>query len=235
MDYLELMRTRRSIRKYAPDTIESDLTDLIENEINAVNEQSGFYFQMVLNNDDVLKNMLLTFGMFKNARNIIALVGPSDTFDDEGEIDEKIGYYGARVLLYIHSLGLGTCFITGTYSKNKTRAFLADNQKIFGVISFGVTDVYPDKPRKIKTIDKISDYKPTDPEWYKNGIEGALLAPTAMNLQPFEIFRDGNKNVFCRMTTGINPSVDCGIAHYFFEKAADSDAYIWKRIHNRNR
>ena len=235
MNYLELMKTRRSIRKYTSDPIESELTDLIQEEINKINEESGFYFQMVLNNDDVLGNKLVTFGMFKNARNIIALVAPDDENDDDGTVDENIGYYGARILLYMHSLGLGTCFLTGTYSRGKTRAYVVEKQKNYGIICFGHGESFPNKPRKTKTIDKISDCRDADPQWYKDGLEGALLAPTAINAQPFEIFRDGAELVFIRPLFGVNPILDAGIIKYFFEKAANSDAYLWKRIHNQDR
>ena len=231
---MELIRSRRAIRKYKENLIESDKANLIDAELQNINLESGFKFQMILNNDEVLGNKIITFGMFKNARNIIALVGPSSSNDIDKEVDEKIGYYGARILLFIESINLSTCFITGTFSRAKTRASINKGETLFGIISFGECDETK-KPRKTKNIEDVSDYKEGDPDWYLRGIEAALLAPTAVNQQAFEIINDGHKFVYIRNLVGFNTALDAGIIHYFFEKAADSDAYIWKRIHNRNR
>ena len=234
MNYLELMRTRRSIRKYTTEIIESTLTDQIQEELDKINEESGFYFQIVLNNPQVLGGKLVSL-MFENATNVIALVGEDDKSNEEKLVEEKIGYYGARILLFIHSLGLGTCFVTGTYSRGKSRAFVVENQKLYGVISFGFADGSEIKPRKSKSIEEISDYELTDPQWYHDGLQGVLLAPTSVNIQPFKFTIKDRNNIHVYPTFGINPVLNCGIAKYFFEKACGTQDYVWTRIHNRDR
>ena len=67
------------------------------------------------------------------------------------------------------------------------------------------------------------------PEWFKAGLEAALLAPTAVNQQKFKfILHKGNK---VEARTLFSPwgytSVDLGIAKYHFEIAAGTDNFEW--------
>ncbi len=57
------------------------------------------------------------------------------------------------------------------------------------------------------------------PEWFKEGLEAALMAPTAMNQQKFLIDMDGDDAV---IKAGIGPltKLDLGIVKYNFEAAS---------------
>lgn len=57
------------------------------------------------------------------------------------------------------------------------------------------------------------------PDWYKRGIEAALLAPTAMNQQKFEFSREDNV-VSVKATGSFYSKVDLGIVKYHFEVGA---------------
>ena len=54
------------------------------------------------------------------------------------------------------------------------------------------------------------------PEWFKKGIECAMLAPTAMNQQKFLFSLNGNK-LSAKSTGGFYSKVDLGIVMYHFE------------------
>ena len=56
------------------------------------------------------------------------------------------------------------------------------------------------------------------PEWFKEGVEAAMLAPTAMNQQKFIINLDGSTPV---ITAKMGPfsKIDLGIVKYNFEAA----------------
>lgn len=58
------------------------------------------------------------------------------------------------------------------------------------------------------------------PEWFLNGMNAALLAPTAMNQQKFyfELLNDGNVKACCGK--GFYTKLDLGIVKYHFESAS---------------
>ena len=70
---------------------------------------------------------------------------------------------------------------------------------------------------KSKAIKDISDYKSGDPDWYKIGLEAALLAPTAMNQQKFRFRREGEKVTLSTAGIGCYTKIDLGIVKYHFE------------------
>ena len=73
--------------------------------------------------------------------------------------------------------------------------------------------------RPSKTAQQVSDVTDTCPNWYKAGVEGALLAPTAINQQKFRITRSG-ENVFFKALPGPYSKMDLGIVKYNFEIAS---------------
>ena len=57
------------------------------------------------------------------------------------------------------------------------------------------------------------------PDWFREGVVAALLAPTAVNQQKFFISRDGDEAV---IKAGFGPltKLDLGIVKYNFEAAS---------------
>ena len=65
------------------------------------------------------------------------------------------------------------------------------------------------------------------PEWFRKGVEAALLAPTATNQQKFTLHRDGN-TVSLRKGIGPYAACDLGIVRYHFEIGAGKENFRWK-------
>ena len=80
---------------------------------------------------------------------------------------------------------------------------------------------------KVKSITDVSDYKSGDPDWYKNGLEAALLAPTAMNQQKFRFERNGEKVTAKVAGMGFYTKIDLGIVKYHFEVSAGKGKEVW--------
>ena len=70
-------------------------------------------------------------------------------------------------------------------------------------------------------------YNPGDPEWYKAGLEAALLAPTAMNQQKFRFERVG-ETVKAKAGMGFYTKTDLGIVKYHFELGANKTHTLWR-------
>ena len=57
----------------------------------------------------------------------------------------------------------------------------------------------------------------TAPEWFKEGVKAALLAPTAINQQKFLIKLNADESVSFVDRGGVFSKVDLGIVKYHFE------------------
>ncbi len=65
-------------------------------------------------------------------------------------------------------------------------------------------------------MEALCDLRPDTPEWFKNGMEAAMLAPTAVNQQKF-YFTEKDGEVHCRAKLGFYNKVDLGIVKLHFE------------------
>jgi len=82
-------------------------------------------------------------------------------------------------------------------------------------------------PHKTKTAEQVSSYDGETPQWFKDGIEAALLAPTALAKQAFTVRGKGNK-VSISCDNGIFTGVDTGLVKYHFELGAGKDNFQWE-------
>lgn len=64
-------------------------------------------------------------------------------------------------------------------------------------------------------------------DWFKKGVEAALLAPTAMNQQKF-VFELIGDSVRAKSTGGFYSKMDLGIVKYPFEIGAANHTFCWK-------
>ncbi|MGL5540840.1 MAG: nitroreductase family protein, partial [Erysipelotrichaceae bacterium] len=143
-------------------------------------------------------------------------------------LDEKIGYYGERVVLKAQMLGLNTCWAAMTFNKGaiKSKLKIGKDEKLVCVLALGY-GATQGKPRKSKTIQAVCKEAGSLPAWYQKGIECALLAPTAMNQQAFAFSRVDHK-VSVKATKGFYSKVDLGIVKYHFEVGAESETFEWE-------
>ena len=205
MDIKEAIRERHSVRYYKDEPISDEQRTELEALISQCNEESGLSMQLVVDDPECFDTLLAHYGMFKNVKNYIAVVGPKALAD----LDVRGGYYGQKIVLAAQMMGLNTCWVAGTYKRGKCKAEVADNEKIVCVIAIG----YGENA-------KICDIPEADmPVWFKNGVKAAMMAPTAMNQQKLKITLDGNNPV---ITAGRGPmtGIDLGIVKYSFEAAS---------------
>ena len=76
-------------------------------------------------------------------------------------------------------------------------------------------------PGKSKSIDKVTVAGEDMPDWFRAGVEMALLAPTAINQQRFEIILNEDETVSFKDKGGPFSKVDLGIVKYHFEVGAE--------------
>ncbi len=212
MDILTAMKNRNSVRKYTDEAISKEIISELQKEIDICNDESGLHIQLVVNEPKAFSNFILHYGSFSGVRNYIALVGRLDT-----DFNELSGYYGQRIVLKAQMLGLNTCWVALTFSKcsAKRAVSIANDEKLGCVITlgYGKTQGVPHKSRPVSALCKVEGDMP---EWFKKGMEAAMLAPTARNQQRF-LFTLSGDEVTVKETGGAYSKVDLGIVKYHFE------------------
>lgn len=218
MNHMELMKARHSVRRFLDKPLEAEAIKVLQAEIDACNKESGLHIQLITNEPEAFQAGKPSYGQFKGCKNYLALVGAKGN-------DEAIGFYGEHVVLKAQSFGINSCWVAMTYKKGKADVKISAGEKLYMVVALGYGETQG-VSHKLKTLADVSDYQNGDPEWYKSGLEAALLAPTAMNQQKFKFERNGDK-VKAKAGLGFYSETDLGIVKYHFELGAGKDIFNW--------
>ena len=216
---LETIRERHSVRQFTDDPLDEQAALALKAEIDECNKESGLHMQLILEEPEAFRAEKPSYGQFKGCKNYLTIVGPKG-------MDEEAGYYGERIVLKAQELGINSCWVALTYKKGKARGQQNQGEKRYLVIAlgYGITN---GAARKSKSISDVSDYKDGDPDWYREGIEAALLAPTAVNQQKFRFERSGDKVTAKVSGFGFYTKVDLGIVKYHFELGSGKGREVW--------
>ena len=230
MTELELIYCRHSVRKFRWKPLKLEAVATLNDEISKINRLTGLHIQLITDEPEAFKAEKKHYGQFQNCKDYIAMVGPKgDRFVLE-KMEETVGYYGERLVLKAMSLGIDSCWVAMTYRKQKTKeeASVASDEKLYIVIAlgYGVDSEKRNKAHKSKKISAVSSYRPGDPDWFRDGVEAALLAPTAMNQQRFWFARIGEK-AEASAGLGFFTRIDLGIVKYHFEIGSGRGREVW--------
>ncbi len=213
MDLLEAMKQRHSVRTYTNRRIEGAVKEELQQFVDHCNNESGLHMQLVLEEPKAFDGFMAHYGKFSGVKNYLAMIGPKDA-----DLDERCGYYGEKFVLRAQQLGLNTCWVGLTYSKIKGAFQVGQGEKLCCVIAIGYGSTQGSS-HKSKAIEAVSKTDGVVPDWFRKGVEAALLAPTAMNQQKFEFVLTGNQ-VSAKAGMGFYSKVDIGIVKYHFELGA---------------
>ncbi|MBQ8080275.1 MAG: nitroreductase [Clostridia bacterium] len=209
MDMVEAIRQRHSVRRFTDRPLDETAVRALQEEIDACNRESGLRIQLVLNEPEAFQANKPSYGQFGGCRNYLAIIGPKGK-------DEEAGYYGERIVLKAQTLGIQSCWVALTYQKGKTQGTLNAGEKRYLVVALGYGET-SGVSHKGKAITDVSDYHEGDPAWYRDGLEAALLAPTAINQQKFRFERKDDKVVARVSGFGFYTKIDLGIVKWHFE------------------
>ena len=112
-----------------------------------------------------------------------------------------------------------------TFKKNKVQVAVDREEKLHVVIAlgYGATQGVPHKSREVTEVSNLTE---DSPQWFKDGMEAALLAPTAINQQKFSFTQKGS-TVRARTKLTFYGRMDLGIAKYHFELGAGTENFTW--------
>lgn len=227
MTLSEAIVSRHSVRRYKDTPLPESVLSALREKIEDINRNAGLHIQLVTDEPKAFSG-IMSYGSFSGVRNYLVMAGTKSE-----ELDEKIGYYGEQLVLLAQTLGLNSCWAGLSYSKIPGTYELGEGEKIGCYIALGYGETQG-KGHKIKKAEEVSNADGNTPEWFRRGIDAALLAPTAVNQQKFRIEylgpRDGAlPEVSAKATFSMvgYARMDLGIVKYHFEIGAGKENFIW--------
>lgn len=243
-NWIQWMQDRSSVRTFENRDVQEDTMDQLNQAIIDVNEglSQQAYFKLIQNKSKGEKAQKLgTYGIIQGARNFIAVITTQD------EVDAcELGFLIEKVVLIATGLGLGTCWLGGTFDRSSFEDHLSlkDNEKLVILIAFGYKKIKQSMIEStMRIMAKSNQRKPASELFFDGNIdkpldlsvlsdyakvlEMARIAPSASNKQPWRIVKDKEYfHFYCCRTPGyglMNYDLqrnDVGIAMCHFEHAA---------------
>jgi len=242
--WIESIKERISVRTYEEREIEKDHLAELKQFIDDVNKgmNTRVKFSIIQNNSSSDQSQKLgTYGIIKGTNTFISAI----IQNDEKDVVE-LGYSLEKVILYATCLGLGTCWLGGTFNRKDFENYidLGQDESLAVLIAIGYRK---DKQSMIETamrfMAKSNQRKPSSELFFENDSEHSLdlnqigdyakvlemvrIAPSASNKQPWRIIKHNNYYAFyCSRTPGygiMNYDLqmnDIGIAKCHFELSA---------------
>lgn len=219
MELTQAIRERHSVRQYLDKPIPADVRAALDAACREYNEKGGLNMQIVYDEPECFSSRRAGYGHFENVGNYIAVIGKKAP-----DLDERAGYWGEMLVLTAQTLGLNTCWVALTHGKSKAVPAAGEKEVIIISLGYGKTQGHD---RKSKAAQEVSDCSADAPDWYKRGIEAALLAPTATNQQKFSFTRSGNTVSAAAPRLGVCLKIDLGIVKCHFTLGAGEENFRW--------
>ncbi|AET69005.1 nitroreductase [Desulfosporosinus orientis DSM 765] len=242
----ELIKQRLSVRTYSEKPLVLELKKALHNSFQDSEAPFGglVRFSLIEKDSDDLgpDKKLGTYGVIKGASAFLIATAEKSNKDLE-----DLGYAFEKVILYATSLGLGTCWLGGTFKKSEfaEAAALKDHEILPCISPIG----YPSSRRSfVDSAMRLVAGSKNRKDWqelffrkdfaqplakseaggFEIPLEMVRLAPSASNKQPWRIVWDGNKvHFYLQHTKGYAKfmafdlqRVDMGIAMCHFELTA---------------
>lgn len=151
---------------------------------------------------------LLTAGRITGCRAVAVVIASSTVTRSK----VHAGICGEAFCLEATSMGLGTCWITGTYKKKQLTLPLQPGEAILGVIAVGHPAEGAIQPanRRRKPLERLCQSDPREwPEAARRVARAVQMAPSAMNLQPWSMDHSPTRFI---LDTSDRAQLELGIA-----------------------
>jgi len=238
MTLLEAIDIRRSRRKYLPNQIEAQAKQVLLALANEYSElagdglRAGTRIELVFDNPGAFDSLRKTYGMLTGVRNYAGLIARKD----DKQAVERLGYYGELLMLRAVAMGLGACWVGGSFDRGSCPFALSEGEEIICTISLGPVKeknslresfIYGVTHRKTKSIEDMMTIDAPAPDWFMDGMRAVQKAPSAVNRQPVLFsFKDGVVSAGVE-NPGSMTLLDFGIAKLHFELGAGGGTWEW--------
>lgn len=179
------IQARISRRTYLDTPIAPQTLAALMQKIDEVNAESGLNVTWQADGEAAMAGGR-SYGMFRGVRSMLLLKGSAEL----PHLREKAGYYGELLILQATALGLGTCWVGGTFDK-KLLAVPAGEELVCVVPVGNVREQASLKEkllrgamhRKSKTVEELLQADEPVSEELRRAMELVQRAPTARNAQ----------------------------------------------------
>jgi len=188
----EAVKKRYSVRNYKEQEVEPDKRKAIESFVdslgNPFGKKVGFHY---LDNTEMKNEQKLgTYGVIKGAKQYIGT-----TIKLEPMALEALGYELEAVILHLAHLGLGTCWLGGTFNrKGFSKAMNIGEEEVFPIITpygYAATKKHI-KEIVMRKVIRADHRKEWNQMFYKNDFQSPLTKKEAGDLEfPLEMVRLG--------------------------------------------
>lgn len=233
----QLAAQRHSVRTYRGELLEPGLRQRLDDCLQACEGAREAEVRFCLL-DSAPGQVLGTYGIIRGARHFVAAVAASG---GEAELTE-LGYRLEKFALFASSLGLGTCWLGGTFSRGGFAK--AANLRPGELLPIAMPVGYPaESPRVFERLMRVTTgarrkpweelffngdlTHPLTPEAagpYAPALETLRLAPSAMNAQPWRVVKESGRWILYEKGApggGFDMHlIDMGIAMRHFSLAA---------------
>lgn len=234
MSIITTIETRKSVRNFTGEPLSKKDENAILKFISDLKAPFGAKVRIDLihahTGDEAVK--LGTYGVIKGASAFLTL-----TYEEGSLADQSAGYMFEQVILHCTQMGLGTCWVGGTFKWNNFAGQLnlkkGENLRIISPVGHPI-----DKKRWLvslmRSIAKSDSRKPFEILFFKDNfltplekedagdylqpLEMVRLAPSASNTQPWRIVMKDNAFHFYYHKVSSFSSLDIGIAMCHFEQ-----------------
>lgn len=242
MTIADSIKARKSVRSYSGEPLRREHSEQIRKFIAALPQPFGgkARIELVSRNSGLEPAKLGTYGVISGAVDYLVLIHDNGPF-----AGQNAGYLFEQVLLFCTGLGLGTCWIGGTFKAGDfaSQVSLSDDETLRIISPVG----YPAEKGKI--LDRImkagagsSKRKPFGELFFADGIgkqlpqdspyilplEMVRLAPSARNIQPWRAIAAGNDVHFYYIEKSRFNDIDMGIALCHFGETCRETGFAGK-------
>ena len=226
---LEAIAARHSVRHYRPEPLTAQHRAALLAEVDECNRLSGLHIQLVTDEPHCFHNWK-TYGSFSGVRHYLVMAGRK-----EAGLDERVGYYGERLVIFMQQHGISSCWAGVSYRKVAGTFTLLPDEKVVCMIALGYDAGRPPHKHGSRSVQQVSNADAATPAWFERGVQAALLAPTAVNQQKFYLaYRglgtDGRHRIEAlrRFSWVGYTRVDLGIVKFHFETATAPHRIAWE-------
>jgi len=214
----DIIKARTSWRTYSGEILKDDVRDAMikimkKNGFNSpFSELAGkarFELLSLPEFDPSEKQKLGTYGTIEGAQDFIVGAVESSKYDRE-----HFGYIMESIILAATDLGLGTCWLGGTFNKSLFSAKIKkrENEIVPAITPIGYPADRTSRENMIRSYARADKRFPWNKLFFEADfssplsqekakkylplIEDVHLAPSAGNFQPWRIVKEGNENIF---------------------------------------
>lgn len=137
------------------------------------------------------------------------------------------GISGEAMVLEMSAMGLGSCWVQGTFRRSAVDIPLSSREKVAAVIPYGQPSSKEGRrSRRRKPLKALCLDKPeTWPNWAFQAAEAVRIAPSALNSQPWRFSRSGGT---LRLSGRGFGNINFGIAAMHIECALNTQPHFWR-------